>query len=122
MDNRYRKDAGENGENAALTHLQQAGLKLISKNYRFRGGELDLVMLEKQTLVFIEVRFRRNRDFGGALASVTAKKQQRMMLTAQHFLQSHPEYQSLRARFDVVSLEGSRTNTTLQWVRDAFSA
>ncbi len=120
MDNRYRKDAGYQGEANALRHLQAAGLKLITRNYRCPGGELDLVMLDQQTLVFVEVRFRRDRNFGGALASINTRKQQRLLLAAQRFLQTHREYQKLRARFDVVSLEGNAGAPKLQWIKDAF--
>ena len=120
MDNRYRKDAGDQGEVDALRHLQAAGLKLITRNYRCPGGELDLVMLDQQTLVFVEVRFRRDRNFGGALASINTRKQQRLLLAAQRFLQTHREYQKLRARFDVVSLEGNVGQVSLQWIKDAF--
>jgi putative endonuclease len=120
MDNRYRKDAGDQGEADALRHLQAAGLKLITRNYRCPGGELDLVMLDQQTLVFVEVRFRRDRNFGGALASINTRKQQRLLLAAQRFLQTHREYQKLRGRFDVVSLEGDAGAPKLQWIKDAF--
>lgn len=120
MDNRYRKDAGDQGEADALRHLQASGLTLITRNYRCPGGELDLVMLDQQTLVFVEVRFRRDRHFGGALASINSRKQQRLLLAAQRFLQTHREYQKLRARFDVVSLEGNAGTPTLQWIKDAF--
>ena len=120
MDNRYRKEAGDQSEADALRHLQAAGLKLITRNYRCPGGELDLVMLDQQTLVFVEVRFRRDRNFGGALASINPRKQQRLLLAAQRFLQTHREYQKLRARFDVVSLEGDAGAPKLQWIKDAF--
>ena len=120
MDNRYRKEAGDQSEADALRHLQAAGLKLITRNYRCPGGELDLVMLDQQTLVFVEVRFRRDRNFGGALASINTRKQQRLLLAAQRFLQTHREYQKLRARFDVVSLEGNAGAPKLQWIKDAF--
>ncbi len=120
MDNRYRKEAGDQSEADALRHLQAAGLKLITRNYRCPGGELDLVMLDQQTLVFVEVRFRRDRNFGGALASINTRKQQRLLLAAQRFLQTHREYQKLRARFDVVSLEGDAGAPKLQWIKDAF--
>ena len=120
MDNRSRKEAGDQSEADALRHLQAAGLKLITRNYRCPGGELDLVMLDQQTLVFVEVRFRRDRNFGGALASINTRKQQRLLLAAQRFLQTHREYQKLRARFDVVSLEGNAGAPKLQWIKDAF--
>jgi putative endonuclease len=118
MDNRYRKEAGDQGEVEALNFLQDAGLKLVARNYRCKGGELDLVMLEQQTLVFVEVRFRADRRFGGAAASVGQSKQRRLLIAAHRFLQEHPQYQRHHARFDVISLEGN--HEPLQWLKDAF--
>jgi putative endonuclease len=120
MNTRYRKDAGDRSEDLALNHLQLAGLTLITRNYRCTGGEIDLIMLDKQTLVFIEVRFRQNQRFGGALASVTGLKQQRIQVAAQKFLQTHHEHRLLKARFDVVSLEGDTDAPTLSWIKNAF--
>ena len=71
MDKNYRKDAGDHSEDLALARLSAAGLKLLKRNHRCKGGEIDLVMLDGTTLVFVEVRFRRNRNFGGAAASAT---------------------------------------------------
>ena len=122
MNTRYRKDVGDQGEAFALHHLERAGLKLITRNYRTAGGEIDLVMLDQNTLVFVEVRFRNNRQFGGALASVTTQKQQCLLLAAQRFLQTHKQYQTLAARFDVVSLEGEPHIPSLEWIKAAFIA
>jgi putative endonuclease len=120
MDTRYRKDAGDRGEAQALEHLTKAGLTLVQRNYRCTGGEIDLIMLDQQTLVFIEVRFRQNQLFGGALASITSTKQQRIHLAAQRFLQTHREYRCLKARFDAVSLEGDAQVPKLSWIKNAF--
>jgi putative endonuclease len=118
------KQVGDEGEARALHHLQQHGLELVQRNYRLaqgpraRGGEIDLIMRERNgTLVFVEVRRRATARFGGAAASVTPRKQQRVVLAARHFLmtacRSHPP-----CRFDVVTLEAG----TLQWIRGAFTA
>ena len=77
MDDRERKEAGAEGESAALAHLQRAGLKLIARNYRCKAGEIDLIMLDGGTLALIEVRYRSTLDYGGAAASVTWRKQRR---------------------------------------------
>lgn len=121
MNSRYRKDAGDQAEEYALDHLQAAGLKLVTRNYRCAGGEIDLVMLDQKTLVFVEVRFRQNQRLGGALASVTDIKQQRVHRAAQRFLQTQRQYHSLPARFDVVSLEGDTQSPKLSWVKNAFT-
>ena len=107
---------GRAGEDRAAQHLQRAGLTLLARNVRYRAGELDLVMQEQATLVFVEVRVRNNTGFGSAAESVTRQKQQRLILAAQLFLQQHPEHQRRACRFDVVSITG----TELQWLKNAF--
>jgi putative endonuclease len=108
---------GRDGEDRAAAHLQHAGLKLLARNVRFRGGELDLVMQEQEALVFVEVRVRNNTRYGSAAETVTTRKQQRVILAAQLYLQKHPEHQCRACRFDVVSITGK----DLQWLKNAFS-
>ena len=78
MDDRLRKEAGRAGEAAALAYLEQAGLQLVTRNFRCKRGEIDLVMLDGATLVLVEVRYRSSEQFGGAAASVTWRKQRRL--------------------------------------------
>lgn len=122
MDTHYRKDAGDRGESLALQYLETAGLKLLQRNYRCKGGEIDLVMSDAQTLVLIEVRFRSERSFGGAAASVNKTKQQRLLRAAQHLLQTHAAYRRYRARFDLVAIDGSGARPEIDWIKDAFRA
>jgi putative endonuclease len=114
------KQSGDAAEDRALAHLQAGGLALLARNYRTPGrggGEIDLVMRERSgTLVFVEVRQRATRDFGGAAASVTATKQRRIVFAARHYLMrwaSPPP-----CRFDVVIVEAGQ----VQWLRAAFDA
>jgi putative endonuclease len=106
----------------AARHLESQGLRLLERNYRCRGGEIDLVMLDGATLVLVEVRLRTSNDFGGAAASVTGRKQRRFTLAARHLMMTRPEYRKLRARFDVVALDAGTQRGDLQvtWIRDAF--
>ncbi|MEJ8836519.1 YraN family protein [Ramlibacter sp. AN1133] len=114
------RDDGAAAEDRALAHLQQQGLALVARNYRTPhrgGGEIDLIMREPDgTLVFVEVRKRASRGFGGAAGSIGWEKQRRVVFAAQHYLlrlrQPPP------CRFDVVSME----NGALQWMRAAFDA
>jgi putative endonuclease len=116
-----RKEAGDAAEQAALEYLQQQGLKLVLRNYRCRGGEIDLVMLDRDVLALVEVRLRKNARFGGAAASVIKRKQHRITLAARHLLMAHRELARYRARFDVVAMQGGSTNDYLiEWIRDAF--
>jgi putative endonuclease len=114
------KQRGDAAENRALRHLQAKGLQLVQRNYRTPGrggGEIDLIMREvDDTLVFIEVRKRRSKDHGGALASVTFVKQQRIVFAAKHYLLKLRQVPP--CRFDVVAVEGD----DLQWFKAAFDA
>ena len=112
------KAVGDRGEDLALNHLQRAGLKLLCRHYRTPGrggGEIDLIMREPDgTLVFIEVRARRNGLQGGAAATVGAVKQRRIVLAARHYLLRLPRLPA--CRFDVVAIEGE----SVEWLRGAF--
>lgn len=105
-------------EEHAKIYLQNQGLRLVVANYHSRMGELDLIMTDGAYLVFIEVRARSSSRFGGALASVDAKKRLKLIKTAQTFLMKNRRYQTWPIRFDVVSLQGKGQN--IQWVKDAF--
>lgn len=115
-----RQQRGKEAEAQALTFLVHQGLTLIDRNYRLRGGEIDLILREQQTLVFVEVRLRQNRSFGGAAASVDQRKQQKIIKTAEHFLMTHPDYQQLDCRFDVIAFELSPERHPPLWYKDAF--
>jgi putative endonuclease len=114
------KAEGDAAEDRALAHLQAQGLRLLARNYRTPGrggGEIDLVMRERDgTLVFVEVRKRASRRFGGAAASVSATKQRRIVFAARHYLLRLREPPP--CRFDVISMEGGG----IQWMRAAFDA
>ncbi|HTH40488.1 MAG TPA: YraN family protein [Rhodocyclaceae bacterium] len=110
--------SGAAAEDLAAAWLTRQGLRVLTRNYRVKGGEIDLVCADGDTLVFVEVRLRRNAGFGGAGASITPAKQQRLILAAQHYLQSHGEQ---ACRFDCVLLSDLDENA-LEWVRDAFAA
>jgi putative endonuclease len=115
-----RTEAGGEAEREALAYLQKSGLKLIARNYRCKAGELDLVMLEGSTLVMIEVRYRSSLAYGGAAASVTLKKQRRIINAARHLLASRADLRRYRARFDVIAM--STLHDEPQWIKAAFSA
>ena len=113
---------GRRGEDAALRHLEAAGLVLLERNYRCRGGEIDLVMREGETLVLVEVRLRSSDEFGGAAASVDRGKQRRVAQAAKHLMLMRPQYRRMPARFDVVAIERGEAGGAqdLRWIRDAF--
>lgn len=114
------KAQGDAAEDRALAYLQAQGLRLAARNYRTPGrggGEIDLVLWDRDgTLVFVEVRKRASRAFGGAAASIGWDKQRRIVFAARHYLLRLPAPPP--CRFDVVSME----NGAIQWIRAAFDA
>ena len=110
---------GAQAERQAAHYLQQQGLKPVTQNFRSRFGEIDLIMQDGAMLVFIEVRLRRNAKFGGAAASIDARKQQRIIHTAQHYLASLTRIPP--CRFDVVLMDDAQ-GCGLQWLKNAFEA
>ena len=110
---------GAQAEQWAAQYLSGHGLKLIEQNYRSRYGEIDLIMRDGETLVFVEVRLRRNADFGGAAASIDARKQQRIIRTAQQYLSGLPR--TPPCRFDAV-LMGDAQGGQVAWLKNAFEA
>ncbi len=111
-----QKKQGNKAEQQACKHLQSHGLTLLEKNFSTKAGEVDLIMHDNETLVFVEVRYRKNADFGGAAASVTTKKQQRIIKAALAYQQKHMPQSSMR--FDVVAIEGD--NGEIDWITSAF--
>ncbi len=117
------QESGAQAEEEARHFLELQGLRLIERNFRTRRGELDLIMEEGRAIVFVEVRFRKDRRFGGPLESVTAAKQQRIALAAAEFLGRHHGLADRPCRFDVVALcgaSGVAGGNEVEWVRDAF--
>ncbi|GFZ92760.1 YraN family protein [Dyella caseinilytica] len=114
--------AGAAFEQRACKELERAGLKLLDRNYTTRYGELDLVMRDGETVVFVEVRHRLHASHGDAAASVTASKQTRLINTAQLWLAAHRQHAQRACRFDVVSYDGPVDSARMTWLKGAFEA
>lgn len=108
--------AGQSGEDDALSHLQCHGLTLRERNFRCKGGEIDLIMQERATLVFVEVRKRKQSKYGGAAASINSAKQRRLIIAAQFYLMRYK--MPPPCRFDVIAIDG----TELTWLKNAIEA
>lgn len=109
-------DKGSAAEDAAAVFLAGRGLKLLERNYRCRFGEIDLVLRDGPTLVFVEVRYRRNNAFGGAAESITSSKRRKLLRAARHYMAAHRQFPA--CRFDAVLLNGDRPD--IDWVMNAF--
>lgn len=118
------KSLGDYYEDQALSLITEAGLRLLERNFRGKTGEIDLIVRDGAQLVFIEVRARSNRRFDSAAGSVNTRKQQRIVRTAQFFLQQRPNFTNMPCRFDVIAFEPpqSGTRTRIRWIRSAFNA
>lgn len=111
---------GDKVERFVEGFLQDKGLKTIERNYYSRYGEIDLIMLDNDYLVFIEVRFRANTSHGSGAESVNYAKQQKIIKTAHFFLQQTKKYQQLNCRFDVVSVTLTNKSLSADWLKNAF--
>lgn len=116
---RSGKEAGDNAEANAQHYLQQQGLIAIERNFHSRYGEIDLVMRDRQYLVFVEVRYRKHGRFGSGADTITPHKQRKIILTANHYLQKHYRNAPPPCRFDVISITGNEQEN-IEWIKDAF--
>ena len=113
-----RQAKGAAAEQLAADYLAHQGLAVIARNFRVRGGEIDLVCRDGKFTVFVEVRLRSRGDFGGAAGSITSAKRERLILAARHWLVRHGE---TPCRFDCVLLDELDTRN-IEWLRNAFTA
>ena len=109
---------GALAETIAAAYLTGQGLRVLERNWRIRGGELDLICQDGGTRVFVEVRLRTRGDYGGAAASITLAKRRRLILAARHYLAGKAE---MPCRFDAVLLD-ALDDAHLEWIRNAFTA
>jgi putative endonuclease len=111
---------GRSGEQSAERYLRSKGLHLVARNHRCVQGEIDLVMRDGETLVFVEVRRRKSTDYGSPLETVSAAKQRKVIAAAQHFIASQKISSRQALRFDVVGIVSDGAGDTIEWVRNAF--
>ena len=111
---------GQLAEDAALAFLQARGLRLIERNARFSVGEIDLILLDQDTLVFVEVRQRKSDAFGGAAQSIDRRKMEKCALAAQCWLKRNRQLAESPCRFDAVLLTGRENGWRIEWLQDAF--
>jgi putative endonuclease len=118
------KSIGNRFEDRAAQLLAAQGLKILTRNYTAKTGEIDIIALENNCLVFLEVRARSNPHYVSAAASVDRRKQQRIVRTAQHFLKANPRLAHAACRFDVIAFEPRQSTRELSanWIKSAFSA
>lgn len=119
-----KRQTGNQAENLALQYLEKNGLKFIEQNYLTKMGEIDLIMLDKseQSLVFVEVRYRKSTYFGSAIDTVNSSKQKKLIRAAKYFLLKHSQYNDFICRFDIIGLESDLKCPKINWIKNAFEA
>ncbi len=117
-----KHERGQYAEQIALTFLQKNQFSLLHQNYYCRFGEIDIIAQQQQLIIFVEVRYRKNNWYGNAVESVTRAKQQKITLTARHYIQDHlPTDQNFDFRFDVIALSTLNITKKLpDWVQGAW--
>ena len=113
-------ESGALAESAARRFLESRGLRLVTRNFRCPGGELDLVMLDGTELVMVEVRYRSRSATIDPAVTVTVTKRRKLLRAAARFLQSHPGFGGHAMRFDVLAVSGSLEAPRYDWIRAAF--
>lgn len=115
-------EKGRLAENRALDYLTDSGLRLITRNYRCPLGEVDLIMMDQNTTVFIEVRSLKNTRTMNVVETIDIKKQKRIIQTSEHYLQVNSKKNNPYCRFDVICITGSIESANIEWIKDAFYA
>lgn len=115
-----RKQIGMDAEQHAEQFLNRHGLRTLLRNAHCRLGEIDLVMQDRDTLVFVEVRQRRHRRYGGAAESVDYHKQRKLIQAARYLLARYPHWSTRPCRFDVIAFEADSAPQAPLWYKDAF--
>lgn len=108
---------GQTAEALAERYVRRHGLTIVSRNFSCRFGEIDLICRDADELVFLEVRYRSASRFGSAAETVTIRKQQKLIKTAQSFLAAHPKLQRMTMRFDVIGIDSEQS---IEWIKGAF--
>lgn len=116
-----KRQAGKQAEEQACRFLQENGLHLLLQNYHCRYGEIDLIMQDKDDIVFIEVRSRSRIEFGTALETIDKNKIKKLIKTATHFLQLKKWLYAVPSRFDIIAIQVIDGTIQLEWIKNAFS-
>ena len=113
---------GRTAEERALSYLKKHGLAPLRRNFRSRHGEIDLIMLDSDILVFVEVRSRDNTSMLDPLESIDEIKMSKIISCSEYFLQKEKKWSNSYCRFDVVTISGSQSEEKIEWIKNAFNA
>lgn len=114
--------SGNIAEDIAADYLSRHGLTLIDRNFHCRFGEIDLIGFEQETLIFAEVRYRKNEKYLAVVETIDQRKCRKLVITSQYFLNKHRTYQSCQCRYDVIAITGELNKPAIEWIKNAFQA
>ncbi|MGB1799372.1 MAG: YraN family protein [Gammaproteobacteria bacterium] len=113
---------GKQAEDIAANYLKQQNIKIITRNFHSRFGEIDLIGLDKEILTFIEVRYRKDEQRLTAIETIDQNKCKKIIKTSEAFLNKHKKYQPYYCRFDVITITGEFSEPVILWIKDSFQA
>ncbi len=113
---------GKVAEDVAATYLLEQNLNIIARNFHCRFGEIDLIAIDKNILVFIEVRYRKNEQYLTALETIDKNKCHKIITTGNYYLSQHKTYRHHQCRFDTVTITGDLNKSVIEWIKNAFQA
>ena len=122
MNIKTTKQSGKLAEELAANYLSEHKVKLISRNFHSRFGEIDLIGLDKEILLFIEVRYRKDEHYLAAVETIDQHKCKRIVITSEYYLNKHKKYQSYYCRYDVITITGALDEPVIEWIKNAFQA
>ena len=115
-------NAGKIAEDIAAQYLSNEGLKLISRNFHCRFGEIDLIGLDKEILTFIEVRYRKSEQYLAVVETIDEHKCRKIIISSEYYLSKHKSYRSHQCRYDVIAITGELNKPVIKWIKNAFQA
>lgn len=116
---RQRQQIGEAGEKAVVSYLKKKGFKILEQNFTCPAGEIDIIVKDKKTIVFVEVKTRRSLSYGSARMAITPKKQRKISMAALYYLKTKHKMDQ-RARFDVVTVLATGEKQSIDHIQNAF--
>jgi putative endonuclease len=116
------RESGKNAEDFAANYLTKQNIKLISRNFHSRFGEIDLIGLDQNILIFVEVRYRKDEHYLTAIETIDWRKCEKIITTSKYFLNKHKKYQLYLCRYDVITITGELEKPVIEWIKNAFQA
>ncbi len=114
--------SGKQAEKIAAEYIAKQNVKIITRNFHCRFGEIDLIGLDQEVLLFIEVRYRKNENYLTAIETIDRYKCKKIIITSEYYLNKYRNYQSYLCRYDVITLTGELDKPVIEWIKNAFQA